>query len=147
MPPKSSWNFSVTCIAFAFESLPNYKWTSWITICWLCLEEIITRILYLIHQITLVHQIAIKHTKRFTNMFFFIPEIYDEQEVLRKYFSNVAKLTWFAILFFFFYLPGRDFNYNAFKFTSKTFSYNLWNQELIQNNKTWGKALLPRALL
>ena len=35
-------------------------------------------------------------------MFFFIPEIYDEQEVLRKYFSNVAKLTWFAILFFFF---------------------------------------------
>lgn len=34
-------------------------------------------------------------------MFFFIPEIYDEQEVLRKYFSNAAKLIWFAIFFFF----------------------------------------------
>ena len=146
MPSKPSWNFSVSCIAFAFESLPNSKWTSWIIIRWLCLEEIITLILYLIHQITLVHQIAIKHTKRFTDMFFFIPEIYDEQEVLRKYFSNAAKLIWFAI-FFFFYLPGRDFNYNAFTFTSKTLSYNLWNQKLIQNNKTWGKTLFPRALL
>ena len=41
-------------------------------------------------------------------MFFFIPEIYDEQEVLRKYFSNAAKLIWFAI-FFFFLSPSQRF--------------------------------------